>query len=74
MKVKALSLWDRVTLFRRLIIETINDQLKNISPIELSRHRSPSGFRLNMLAGLVAFYLKENSHITDVKRSTMTTA
>ncbi len=38
-------------LSRRFIIETINDQLKNISQIEHSRHRSPNGFMLNMLAG-----------------------
>jgi len=31
MKAKALSLWDRAMLSRRFIIETINDQLKNIS-------------------------------------------
>ncbi len=39
MKSKAMSLWDRAILTRRFIIETINDQLKNISFIEHSRHR-----------------------------------
>ncbi len=34
-KAKAMSLWDRVMLSRRFIIETINDQLKNITHIEL---------------------------------------
>jgi hypothetical protein len=34
MKAKALSLWDKAMLSRRFIIETINDQLKNISQIE----------------------------------------
>jgi hypothetical protein len=60
MKAKAISLWDRAMLSRRYIIETINDQLKNISYIEHSRHRSMNGFMLNLLAGLVAYCLKEN--------------
>jgi hypothetical protein len=32
---------DRLMLRKRSIIETIIDQLKNISQIEHSRHRSP---------------------------------
>ncbi len=48
MKAKAMSLWDRAMLSRRFIIETINDQLKNISQVEHSRHRSPNGFMLNL--------------------------
>jgi hypothetical protein len=46
MKAKAISLWDRAMLSKRYIIETINDQLKNISYIEHSRHRSMNGFML----------------------------
>jgi len=60
MKAKAMSLWDRAMLSRRFIIESINDQLKNISQIEHSRHRGPNGFILNLLAGLVAYCLKDN--------------
>ncbi|MGL5336529.1 MAG: transposase, partial [Enterovibrio sp.] len=60
MKAKAISLWDKAMLSRRFIIETINDQLKNISQIEHSRHRSVSGFMLNMIAGLVAYQLRDN--------------
>ncbi|AGH44328.1 transposase [Paraglaciecola psychrophila 170] len=60
MKAKAISLWDRAMLSRRYITEAINDQLKNISYIEHSRYRSMNGFMLNLLAGLVAYCLKEN--------------
>ena len=77
MKAKALSLWDRAMLSRRFIIETINDQLKNISQIEHSRHRSPNGFMLNLLAGLVAYCLKENKpslNLTDLEINTMASA
>ena len=58
MKRKLLSAWDRAMLSRRFIIETINDQLKNISQIEHSRHRSLHGFMLNLLGGLIAYCLK----------------
>jgi hypothetical protein len=77
MKAKAMSLWDRAMLSRRYIIETINDQLKNISYIEHSRHRSMNGFMLNLLAGLVAYCLKENKpslNLTDVERNSMVIA
>ncbi len=77
MKARALSLWDKAMLSRRFIIETINDQLKNISQIEHSRHRSANGFMLNLLAGLVAYCLKENKprlNITDVERNSMVAA
>ena len=77
MKAKALSLWDKAMLSKRFIIETINDQLKNISQIEHSRHRSVSGFMLNVIAGLVAYSLKDKKpklNITDVERNTMVVA
>lgn len=70
MKAKAIALWDRIMLSKRFIIETINDQLKNISQIEHSRHRSENGFMLNLLAGLVAYCLKDNKprlNISDVE-------
>jgi hypothetical protein len=75
MKAKLLSAWDRAMLSRRFIIETINDQLKNITQIEHSRHRSVYGFMLNIIAGLIAYSLKENKpslRITSEEFSMMT--
>lgn len=46
---------DRLLLRKRFIIETITDQLKNISQIEHTRHRSPTNFAVNLIAGLVAY-------------------
>lgn len=46
---------DKVFLRRRAIIETITDQLKNISQIEHTRHRSPVNFLVNLVAGLLAY-------------------
>jgi hypothetical protein len=74
MKAKAISLWDRAMLSKRYIIETINDQLKNISYIEHSRHRSMNGFMLNLLVGLVVYCLKTDKpslNLTDVERNSM---
>lgn len=55
MKNKLLPLEDKLMLRKRFIIETINDQLKNISDIEHTRHRSPSNFLVNLVAGLVSY-------------------
>ncbi len=46
---------DRIMLRKRFIIETINDQLKNISQVEHTRHRSPGNFAINLLAALIAY-------------------
>ena len=40
---------------KRFVIETIVDQLKNISQIEHSRHRSTTNFIVNLIAGLIAY-------------------
>jgi len=44
MKNKLMVLSDKHMLRKRVIIETINDRLKNISQIEHSRHRDLTGF------------------------------
>jgi transposase len=55
MKPRLVRLNDKLLLRKRVLIETINDQLKNISQIEHSRHRSPANFLVNVLAGLLAY-------------------
>jgi len=55
MKNVLMSLYDKVMLRKRSIIETINDQLKNICQIEHSRHRSFHNFINNVLAGIIAY-------------------
>jgi Transposase DDE domain len=54
MKNRLMRLWDQWLLRKRALIETINDQLQTISQIEHTRHRSVSGFMVNLVAGLVA--------------------
>jgi transposase len=48
-------LMDRFLLRKRAIIESVIDQLKNISQIEHSRHRSVTSFLVNILCGLIAY-------------------
>ncbi len=55
MKQKLIRLRDKVLLRKRSIIETVNDQLKNISQIEHTRHRSAENFLINLLAGIAAY-------------------
>ena len=52
---RLLPLADKLLLRKRAIIESIFDQLKNISQIGDTRHRSPVNFIVNLLAGLVAY-------------------
>ena len=55
MRNKLMPIMDKLLLRKRGIIETIIDQLKNISQIEHSRHRSPVNFVVNLFAGLIAY-------------------
>lgn len=52
---RLLPLLDKLLARKRSIIETINDQLKNISQIVHTRHRSVTNFMVNLLAGLIAY-------------------
>ena len=54
MKNKLMTMLDKQLLRKRAIVESVIDQLKNISQIEHSRHRSPTNFVVNLLAGLIA--------------------
>jgi hypothetical protein len=59
MKERLMLLEDKMMLRKRSIIETINDQLKNISQIEHTRHRSVDNFFVNVVAGLIAYCHQE---------------
>jgi hypothetical protein len=55
MKNRLMHLSDKLLLCKRVIIESIIDQLKNISQIEHSRHHSPTNFVVHLIAGLLAY-------------------
>jgi hypothetical protein len=54
MKNRLMPLIDRIMLRKRAIIESVNDQLKNICQIQHTRHRSIWNFLGNLLGGLIA--------------------
>ena len=51
-----MSMSDRLLLRRKAIIETLNDELKNIAQVEHSGHRSFDKFIVNTLGALAAYY------------------
>ena len=55
MKGAMMSVLDKLLLRKRSIIETVNDELKNIAQIERSRHRNFDNFMVNMLGALAAY-------------------
>ena len=55
MKNSLMTMSDKILLRKRSIIETINDELKNICQIEHSRHRSFGNFITNIITGLIAY-------------------
>jgi len=55
MKNKLMPLLDKLLLRKRALIESVNDQLKNISQLEHSRHRSPANAMVNWISALIAY-------------------
>ncbi|WP_290708542.1 transposase [Anabaena sp. 54] len=55
MRNKLLSLEEKLMLRKRSLIETVNDQLKNISQLAHSRHRSVTNFMVNVVAAIIAY-------------------
>ena len=57
-KNRLMPMMDKLLLRKRSLIETVNDQLKNISQIEHTRHRSVNNFMVNLVAALIAYSLQ----------------
>ena len=55
MRNRLVVLEDKLLTRKRFVIETIVDQLKNISQIEHTRHRRTTNFIANLIAGLIAY-------------------
>ena len=74
MKTQNLSDIDAILLRKRALVESVNDELKNICKIEHSRHRSIKGFLVNLIAGLAAYCFfpkKPSLNITPIKTNQM---
>ena len=55
MKNVLMEMKDKILLRKRSVIETVNDELKNICSIEHSRHRSFGNFITNLISALIAY-------------------
>lgn len=55
MKSETIAAFDKLLLRKRCLIETINDQLKNVFDLEHSHHRSLANYLSNLMACLVAY-------------------
>lgn len=55
MKNSLMELKDKILLRKRSVIETVNDELKNMCQVEHSRHRSFANFITNLISGLIAY-------------------
>jgi len=69
MKGALMSVSDKLLLRKRAVIETVNDELKNIAQVEHSRHRSFGNFVVNMLAALAAYCFFPKKPCINVKRT-----
>ncbi len=56
MKNKLMSVYDKIMLRKRSVIECVMDSLKNICQAEHSRHRSIHGFIINVFAAIGAYH------------------
>lgn len=72
MKQRLLSMFDKLLLRKRAVRESVIDQLKNISQIEHSRHRSVTNFIVNVLAGLIAYSHREKKPSLNIEIKELT--
>jgi hypothetical protein len=59
MHPRVLPLQDKILLRKRTLIETVNDQLKNICQLEHTRHRSLTNWVVNVVTALIAYTYQE---------------
>jgi Transposase DDE domain len=68
MKNKLMSLFNKLMLCKRPMIECLIHQLKNVFQAEHSRHRSPINSLVNILTALVAYMHYPNKPAIDLER------
>lgn len=67
MKNRLMPLFDKIMLGKRAIIESMMDQLKSISQIEHSRHRSVANCFASLMAGLIAYTWREKKPSLNIR-------
>jgi hypothetical protein len=58
---------DEILLQKQSLIERVNDQLKNIVPIEYSVHRSLVTFIVSLLTTLIAYSYREKNPLLNLQ-------
>ncbi len=71
MKSRLLPLMDKLLLRKRALIETINDQLKNVAQVSHTRHRSVTNFLVNVVAGLIAYTHQPKKPALNIRNESM---
>lgn len=71
MKNKLMPIIDKYLLRKRVVVESVIDQLKNVSQIEHSRHRSVPNFMLNIIGGLAAYALQPKKPSLNISQITV---
>ena len=61
-----MPLYDKILLRKRSVIETINDELKNVAQLVHSRHRSVFNFAMNVLSVLAAYSFYEKKPFINI--------
>ena len=69
MKGALMSVSDKLLLRKRAIIETVNDELKNIAQVEHSRHRCFDNFIVNVLGAIAAYCCFPKKPCINVERT-----
>ena len=64
-----MSISDKLQLRIRAIIETINDELKNMVQVEHSRHRCFDNLIVNLLGALATYGMFPKKPCTNVQRT-----
>lgn len=67
MKNSLMSIADKILLRKRALIESVNDELKNIAQIEHSRHRSFNNFIANALSAIAAYCFFDKKPAIDLE-------
>jgi hypothetical protein len=69
MNNKLINLAERILLKKRGVIESVNDQLKNIFQIEHTRHRSICNFLTNLMSGLLAYTFQKKKPSLNLEKN-----
>ncbi len=63
---------EEILLQKQSLIERVNDQLKNIVPIEYSVHRSLVTFIVSLLTTLIAYTYREKNPLLNLQLKNLT--